>query len=247
LLYALEIFVSRSKRSHFFTFPQPKVRNVVARCIVENIKILNVSSPVEWIEAPSRAFKYSNWTHKWKHREISNFEYLMRLNTYAGRSYQDISQYPVMPWILTAYNSDTINLADPSVYRDLSKPIGALNPQRLQLFLDRYREMERDPDKTIPSFLYGSHYSNLGSVLFWLIRLEPFSGIGREIQGGEFDVADRLFSSVASAWQNCLTGSADVKELTPGFSLSLYIYIYINTIIIYFYFLPSISYMAYTI
>jgi hypothetical protein len=35
-------------------------------------------------------------------------------------------------------------------------------------------------------------------------------------QGGRFDHADRLFSSVGGAWDNCLANSSDVKELTPG-------------------------------
>jgi Beige/BEACH domain len=33
---------------------------------------------------------------KWVQREISNFEYLMHLNTIAGRTYNDLSQYPVV-------------------------------------------------------------------------------------------------------------------------------------------------------
>ena len=33
---------------------------------------------------------------KWLQREISNFEYLMHLNTIAGRTYNDLSQYPVV-------------------------------------------------------------------------------------------------------------------------------------------------------
>lgn len=33
---------------------------------------------------------------KWVCREISNFEYLMQLNTIAGRTYNDLSQYPVV-------------------------------------------------------------------------------------------------------------------------------------------------------
>ena len=36
-------------------------------------------------------------------------------------------------------------------------------------------------------------------------------------QGGRFDHADRLFSSVGAAWRNCLGGSSDVKELIPEF------------------------------
>ena len=37
------------------------------------------------------------------------------------------------------------------------------------------------------------------------------------MQGGRFDHADRLFSSVAATWQNCLMNTSDVKELTPEF------------------------------
>ena len=33
---------------------------------------------------------------KWVCREISNFEYLMQLNTISGRTYNDLSQYPVV-------------------------------------------------------------------------------------------------------------------------------------------------------
>lgn len=40
--------------------------------------------------------------------------------------------------------------------------------------------MQADPD--VPPFLYGSHYSSAGAVLFYLIRLEPFSGLARTLQ-----------------------------------------------------------------
>jgi hypothetical protein len=65
--------------------------------------------------------KKSGITQRWQRREISNFEYLMALNTYAGRTYNDLTQYPVFPWILSDYESKTLDLNDPSIYRDLSK------------------------------------------------------------------------------------------------------------------------------
>ena len=37
-----------------------------------------------------------------------------------------------MPWIIQDYTSETLDLDDPNVYRDLTKPIGALEPQRLE-------------------------------------------------------------------------------------------------------------------
>lgn len=38
-------------------------------------------------------------------RDMSNFEYLMHLNTLAGRTYNDYMQYPVFPWVLADYTS----------------------------------------------------------------------------------------------------------------------------------------------
>ena len=88
-------------------------------------------------------------TQRWVAREISNFEYLMFVNTIAGRSCQDLNQYPVFPWILTNYESESIDINDPANYRDLSKPIGALNPQRETSFKDRYESWE---DSKVPKF-----------------------------------------------------------------------------------------------
>ena len=61
----------------------------------------------------------------------------MRVNMLAGRSFNDLTQYPVFPWVLSDYESETINLSDERVYRDLSKPVGALNENRLKQLLDR--------------------------------------------------------------------------------------------------------------
>ena len=46
-------------------------------------------------------------------------------------------RYPVFPWVVADYTSPTLDLADPATYRDLSKPIGALTPARLETFRER--------------------------------------------------------------------------------------------------------------
>lgn len=102
---------------------------------------------------------------------------------------------------------ETLNLNDPTIYRDLSKPIGALNPKRLEMIVDRYENFEGD----IPKFHYGSHYSTSGSALYYLIRMEPFTTQGLHLQGGKFDIADRMFFSIESTWHGCLHNAADVK------------------------------------
>ena len=55
----------------------------------------------------------------------------------AGRTYNDLNQYPVFPWVLADYQSEVLDLNSPATFRDLSKPVGALHPKRLQFFLVR--------------------------------------------------------------------------------------------------------------
>lgn len=65
----------------------------------------------------------------------------MHLNQAGNRSLSDLSQYPVFPWVLQDYESETIDLENEKIYRDLSKPIGALNANRLGQFVERYENM----------------------------------------------------------------------------------------------------------
>jgi len=68
----------------------------------------------------------SNLTEEWSNHKMSNFEYIMTINSLAGRSYNDLSQYPVFPWVIFDFKSDSIDLSNKDIYRDLSKPVGAL-------------------------------------------------------------------------------------------------------------------------
>lgn len=103
--------------------------------------------------------------------------------------------------------------------RDLSKPVGALNPARLADFRKRFRDMPSDAlaDGFPPPFLYGTHYSTPGYVMYWLVRAAPSHML--RLQNGRFDAPDRLFASVQEAWEGVLSSSTDVKELTPEFYL----------------------------
>ena len=66
-------------------------------------------------------YRASNMTQKWQRREISNFEYLMFLNTIAGRTYNDLNQYPVFPWVLTNYDDGEIDLGIICVMKLISR------------------------------------------------------------------------------------------------------------------------------
>ena len=69
----------------------------------------------------------------------------------------------------------------------------------------------------MPSFLYGSHYSNAGIVMYYLLRFEPYASLHVEFQAGKFDFPDRLFYSIGQTWKTCLNSLSCYKELTPEF------------------------------
>ena len=64
--------------------------------------------------------------------------------------------------------------------------------------------------------MYGSHYSTMvGVVLHYLVRIQPFAALHKEMQAGHFDVADRLFASIPRTWHHNTHQLSEVKELTP--------------------------------
>ncbi|CCI46979.1 unnamed protein product [Albugo candida] len=209
---AIELFISSSRKNYFFTLAMNRIVPFFEALMARRPLLLRKSPMMRRLRLPSSLFRNSNMTFRWTQHEVSTFEYLMWLNTVAGRTYNDLTQYPIFPWILSDYDSKTLDLSRSSSFRDLAKPMGALDPDRLAFFLDRCAGFE-DPD--IPKFLYGSHYSNIGAVLYYLIRLEPFTSFARSFQGGKFDHADRMFHSIPESWRNCLTDPVDLKELTP--------------------------------
>lgn len=156
-------------------------------------------------------------TQRWERKEITNFQYLMYLNAIAGRSYNDLTQYPVFPWILADYYSEELDLNDPKTFRDLTRPMGAQTAERRREFADRYKQWGETDDPS-PAFHYGTHYSSAMIVCSFLIRLEPFTQHYLKLQGGTFDHADRLFDSIGKAWESASEKNmGDVRELIPEF------------------------------
>ncbi|GAB4819113.1 hypothetical protein N2152v2_006159 [Parachlorella kessleri] len=170
------------------------------------------------------------WTRDWVSGRVSNFDYLMYLNREAGRSFKDLTQYPVFPWVIADYTSPTLDLTDPATFRDLAKPIGALNPDRLRGFHERFTELRKltmtgaskagkgEGGLSLdfpPPFLYGCHYSTPGYVVFYLMRSDP--QLMLRLQNGRFDAPDRLFWSLQDTWKSVLSLPSDVKELIPEF------------------------------
>lgn len=96
---------------------------------------------------------------------------------FSGRSFNDLSQYFILPWILKDYSSEGLNLNTKEIYRDLSRPIHAIDDKNYKKLMQKYTEAD-DADK----FHSGSHYSTPGFISYFLVRLKPYSYVSVEIQ-----------------------------------------------------------------
>uniref|UniRef100_A0A8C1JRX9 Neurobeachin n=1 Tax=Cyprinus carpio TaxID=7962 RepID=A0A8C1JRX9_CYPCA len=207
---ALEVFMA-NRTAVMFNFPDAATVKKVVHCLPRVGVGTNFGLPQTRrisLASPKQLYKASNVTQRWQRREISNFEYLILI------TFNDLNQYPVFPWVITNYDCEDLDLTLPSNFRDLSKPIGALNPKRAAFFSERFESWE---DEQVPKFHYGTHYSTSSFTQMWLLRIEPFTTFFLNFQGGKFDHADRTFSSVSRAWRNCQRDTSDVKELIPEF------------------------------
>ncbi len=172
--------------NYFLNFASTRARNRVFSRL-SGMRPPNLVSYGSSRSSPAELLRASGLIQRWCNREISNFEYLMHLNTIAGRSFNDLSQYPVFPWVLRDYESKTLDLTRPEVFRDLSKPIGIQNRRHEEEVRAKYEAFE-DPSGVIAKFHYGTHYSNSAMVLHYLVRVEPFTTLHIELQSSRYSM-----------------------------------------------------------
>ncbi|XP_043243062.1 uncharacterized protein LOC122392349 isoform X2 [Amphibalanus amphitrite] len=209
---AVELFMSTG-HTHLITFSTTEARE---RFLTE----VFTCPGLQLVECDSLA----DLTQRWRDGSLTNFEYLMHLNKMAGRTFNDLMQYPVFPFVVRDYRSASLDLSDPAVYRDLRRPMGVQDPTREAYYVERYKylqsEMFGSPERLgiDGPYHYGTHYSNSGIVLHFLVRMPPFTQLFLKFQDGNFDLPDRTFHSVEQVWRLSSSASnTDFKELIPEF------------------------------
>ena len=157
----------------------------------------------------------------WREGLITNWEYLTFLNKIAGRTYNDLMQYPVYPFVLSDYTSSTLDLNQKNIYRALEKPMAVQEKKNELHYVNNYNELlggVKQATLNKEPYHYGSHYSNSGTVLHFLVRLPPFTKMLLHYQDRNFDLPDRTFHSLHTTWRLASSESTtDVKELIPEF------------------------------
>jgi hypothetical protein len=207
---AIEIFCANG-RAFFLNFPNESAPEIIRR-----IRKLEFASDtrIQTQRDFSIYFQTLGFTERWAQGEMSTFEYLMRLNIFSGRTFNDLSQYPFFPWVIRDYTSENLDLTSPATFRDLSRPIGALGKHRFQELQQRRKEMAVFEQQ---SYLYSSYVICPLSICLWLIRQEPFTTLHIQLQSGRFDHANRIFASIADSWHFATHHFNNYRELLPEF------------------------------
>ena len=169
-----------------------------------SISILNfnINNEINFnvINDPVNVFEKTGYKYKYQKNEISNFKYLLLLNKYSSRTYNDNSQYLVFP--LLYKDLDKRNK------RDLSKVI-CLNKNNednmIQVYKDNYKSIGNH---------FNTHYSTAGFILYYLVRINPFTFGHIKLQSGHFDSPERIFSTLNN-YLTAIYSSEENRELCP--------------------------------
>ena len=102
---------------------------------------------------------------EWIKYQISTLEYLMWMNIFGGRSLNDLTQYPVFPWLITDYTSEEINYNNnnnENIFRNLFVPMGMIETSdksitRKDTFIETYDLIKNDLKENFSDFNYSDY------------------------------------------------------------------------------------------
>ena len=203
---ACEIFTVDNK-SYLINFFE---RSFLLEKFYNEIKKLCPNLQTKIIENVREYFDYKNFLNDWYNRKINNFYFLNILNKYSSRSYNDLQQYPIFPWLFLRYSEDFFENKKYHLLSSLQKNNPKMNLLSKKLYNQYFRlllypisaqteeqreELEQKYDKSFLKFKshFNSHYSTSASIFYFLVRTSPYTEGHIKFQGGQFDKIERMF------------------------------------------------------
>ena len=92
-------FYLKDGRSYFFNFLEKRKCQKFLKHLLENEEIKQLFHSKDYLS------RNKNIETAWEKDNITNYEYLLFLNKYGGRSFNDPSQYHVFPWIILDFKN----------------------------------------------------------------------------------------------------------------------------------------------
>ena len=161
----------------------------------------NIAEPL-FINEPRSYFEKNDYKNKYIKNEISNFQYLLLVNKFSTRTYNDNNQYLIFPLLYM----DIQNKKE----RKLDKPI-CMNRE---LTDEDYLKYENNFETM--GYHFNIHYSTMAYINYYLMRMLPFTNCQIKLQSGHFDAPSRMFTSLENLLY-VFSISDENRELIPEF------------------------------
>ena len=199
LFQACELFLQNGKSYYFNFYSEEKKIQFFSIFNNENDK-----NKIDIIYDIKSSFKKKNYTKLWLSNDLSTLEYLLLLNKFSSRSYNDINQYPVFPWLEIWDNQ----------IRDLKYTIAAQTEDERMMKKEMYlASSDRFP------YHYTTHFSNSAFLAYYLVRINPFTNNQINLQVNKFDNPMRQFNAIDEILR-ILNQTSQPREIIPEFFLS---------------------------
>ena len=231
-----EIYL-KDGRSFYFHFLNEQKYEKFKRQLIKNNSELD-----QLIHKQDYLSKQKLITKAWEKNILTTYEYLLLINKYASRSFNDPNQYYVFPWLLTNFEDLIyINNNNNSIYevrrklstssnketnnennkkneeiinflRDLKYPVSLQNESNRKRAINRYN----DDDDVAFRFHSGTHYSTAPFIYYYLMRQEPYNTLLIKLQNYQQENPNRMFIGIKETIDVLESGN-DNRELIPEF------------------------------
>ena len=199
-----EIFI-KNKKSYLFNFLNINNLRNFKEEFMNNYNKLNPKKKVKILKTDLiKEFKKENYTNEYIKGKLSSFHYLLMINKFSTRTYNNLNQYLIMPLL---FLSDTYKRKLDQVIC-VQKFGEQIDKQELKMkYLSNYDTNECH---------FNIHYSNQGFIMYYLIRVNPITTEAINFQSGKFDYPSRIFNSIESFYSTYQI-SEENRELIPEF------------------------------
>ena len=218
---AIEIFLKNGK-SYFFNFISKEQFDFIIDIFKNNIITKNKVHLKDYF----KTFQKKLFS-EWQEERLSTYEYLLLLNKFSSRSFNDVNQYPIFPWLIRKYVKEKGETNIKVLYRDFKYPMASQIEENRISAINRYEDDEESGVKF--PIHYGTHYSTSSYVYFYLMREEPYTTLLEKLQGYKQENPDRMFFSLFDTLFVLETGS-DNRECIPDIFCKIEQFINLNCV-----------------
>ena len=215
---AFEVFCNNGKSYFFNLYKETICDNFFSKITEIKNKERFKNYDFEIIDKPFEYFTKKKYTSNWLDKKISTLEYLLKINKFSGRTYNDLSQYLVLPWTLKDY----LNINDKNNFRNFSLPMAVQEKENLEIVKNNY-DLENDVNKSH----FKCHYSNSSYVTIYLYRINPFTNNQIKLQSGKFDNPHRQIINFQMLC-NIFKDHKETCELIPEYYYLIECFLNIN-------------------